>query len=70
MDHGGVTGKQQVALAGAAFEIVMVAGGIMIGGYVDHTRRYKQVTQFCLGISIVVLVPLGLMEQKGPVGPS
>ena len=70
MDHGGVTGKQQVALAGAAFEIVIVAGGIMIGGYVDHTRRYKQVTQIWFAISIAVLVPLGLTEQKGPVGAS
>ena len=66
MGRGGVTGKLQVALAGAAFEIAIVAGGIMIGGYVDHTRRYKEVTQICLAISVVVLVPLGLTEQKGP----
>jgi len=64
MKRGGINGKLQIALAGAAFEIAIVSGGIMIGGYVDHTKRYKQVTQICLLISAFTLIPLGLTEHK------
>lgn len=64
MERGGITEKMQVAWAGAAFEIAIVAGGIIIGGHVDRTKKYKRVTLICLAVSIFLLVPLGLTEHK------
>lgn len=64
MERGGITDKLQVAVAGAAFEIAIVLGGIIIGGYVDRTKKYKRVTLVCLAISLVLLIPLGLTEHK------
>lgn len=64
MARGGITNKFHVALSGAAFEVAIVLGGVLIGGYVDRTKRYKRVTLYCLAISSVTLVPLGLTHHR------
>ena len=37
--------EQGVDLAGAGFQAAIVLGGIVLGGYVDRTKEYKQVTR-------------------------
>ena len=64
MHRGGVTETWQVSLAGAFFEFTIVLGGIVLGGYVDRTKNYKSVTLACLGVSILLLLPLGLTEHR------
>jgi hypothetical protein len=63
MKRGGITEQFQIDLAGAGFEIAILLGGIVIGGYVDKTKEYKQVTLACLASSAVLLLPLGLTEH-------
>jgi len=60
MARGGIVKKFHVALAGAAFEVAIVVGGVIIGGYVDRTKKYKRVTLICLSLSVIMLIPLGL----------
>ena len=43
MIRGGVTDQFGIDLAGAGFEVGILVGGIIIGGYVDKTKKYKQV---------------------------
>jgi len=38
-------------------------GGIIIGGYVDRTKRYKDVTLQCLLFTLFLIVPLGLTDH-------
>jgi MFS family permease len=64
MERGGITKPSQVAMAGAVFEVSIVLGGIILGGYVDRTKAYKNVTLGCLAISLLLLLPLGLTEHK------
>jgi len=64
MHRGGIEETWHVALAGGVFEVAIVLGGIVLGGYVDRTKNYKSVTTACLGISIILLLPLGLTEHK------
>lgn len=70
MERGGITRHISVALAGGAFEIAIVIGGIVLGGYVDRTKAYKKVTLSCLVLSVIFTIPLGLTEHalgKEPV---
>lgn len=53
----------QIDLAGAGFELAILGGGILIGGYVDRTKDYKKVTMACLLAAALFVVPLGLTEH-------
>ena len=64
MKRGGITEQFQIDLAGAAFEIAILLGGIVIGGYVDRTKKYKQVTMACIASTAALLIPLGLTEHR------
>eukprot|EP00546_Thalassionema_frauenfeldii_P004448 CAMPEP_0178915390 /NCGR_PEP_ID=MMETSP0786-20121207/12000_1 /TAXON_ID=186022 /ORGANISM="Thalassionema frauenfeldii, Strain CCMP 1798" /LENGTH=228 /DNA_ID=CAMNT_0020588495 /DNA_START=1029 /DNA_END=1715 /DNA_ORIENTATION=- len=70
MDRGGITKKFHVALVGAAFEIAIVIGGIVIGGYVDRTKKYKRITLIALIASIIFLLPLGFTNHGYGKSPS
>jgi MFS family permease len=63
MSRGGVEDQFQVDLAGAGFEFAILIGGIVIGGYVDRSKKYKSVTLACLVATTVCLIPLGLTEH-------
>merc|ERR1712127_1131315 len=63
MERGGVTDQFGIDLAGAGFEFGILFGGIIIGGYVDKTKKYKEVTKACIIASMFLLVPLGLTEH-------
>ena len=63
MERGGVTGQFQIDLAGAGFELAIVAGGIILGGYVDKTKEYKKVTMYCLAATALLILPLGLTDH-------
>jgi len=51
-----------VATVGAAFQVAIVLGGIVLGGFVDKTRTYKPVTLACLAFSLGTLALLGVAE--------
>jgi len=63
MKRGGVTGQFEIDLAGAGFEFAIVAGGIILGGLVDRTKKYKAVTMGCLAATAFFLLPLGLTDH-------
>lgn len=63
MERGGVTEQLSIDLAGAGFELGILAGGIIIGGYVDKTKEYKSVTMACMVATMFLLIPLGLTEH-------
>lgn len=63
MIRGGVKGQFQIDLAGAGFELAIVAGGIILGGYVDKTKEYKRVTMGCLIATALLVLPLGLTDH-------
>eukprot|EP00980_Cylindrotheca_fusiformis_P030609 scaffold25091_cov147-Cylindrotheca_fusiformis.AAC.9 len=63
MTRGGIKGQFQIDLAGAGFELAIVAGGIILGGYVDRTKQYKAVTMACLASTAFFLIPLGLTDH-------
>lgn len=70
MTRGGVTDRLSVDLAGAGFEAAILAGGIVLGGYVDRTKEYKKVTLACLATTAFMCIPLGLTDHalgKEPV---
>lgn len=58
-----MNGQFQIDLAGAGFELAIVAGGIVLGGYVDETKEYKKVTMACLLASALFVLPLGLTDH-------
>jgi len=51
-----------VDLAGAGFQFAIVAGGIVLGRFVDQTKQFKQVMLSCLLASIAMLAALGVAE--------
>lgn len=63
MELGGVTDQLGVDLAGAGFELAILVGGIIIGGYVDRTKQYKPVTLACLLATMLFVLPLGLTDH-------
>ncbi len=63
LERGGMTEQFHIDLAGAAFEIAILIGGIVIGGYVDKTKEYKKVTQWCLIATAFFVLPLGLTDH-------
>jgi len=70
MKRGGITDQLGIDMAGAGFEVGILVGGVIIGGFVDKTKKYKEVTQACIIATIIFLIPLGLTEHaigKEPV---
>jgi len=63
MELVGVTDQLGVDLAGAGFELAILVGGIIIGGYVDRTKQYKPVTLACLLATMLFVLPLGLTDH-------
>ena len=63
LERGGITTQFQIDLAGAGFELAILVGGILIGGYVDQTKEYKKVTLWCLIATCLLVIPLGLTEH-------
>lgn len=63
MERGGITEQLSIDLAGAGFEIAILMGGILIGGFVDKTKEYKKVTLACLACTALTVIPLGLTEH-------
>mmetsp|Transcript_942 Transcript_942/g.1354 ORF Transcript_942/g.1354 Transcript_942/m.1354 type:complete len:605 (+) Transcript_942:152-1966(+) len=63
MTRGGITDQFQIDLAGAGFELAILLGGIVIGGYVDKTKEYKKVTLACIAATAALVIPLGLTEH-------
>lgn len=63
MTRGGITDQFQIDLAGAGFELAILVGGIVIGGYVDETKEYKKVTLACIAATAALVIPLGLTEH-------
>lgn len=63
MERGGITDQLGIDLAGAGFELAILVGGIVIGGYVDETKQYKPVTLACLAATMFFVLPLGLTDH-------
>jgi Major Facilitator Superfamily len=63
MERGGIKEQFQIDLAGAGFELAILVGGILIGGYVDRTKKYKTVTMACLAARACFSLPLGLTDH-------
>ena len=64
MERGGIVEQLSIDLAGAGFEFAILLGGILIGGYVDRTKKYKNVTLACLAVTALMVIPLGLTEHQ------
>jgi len=58
--RAGITNGTTINIAGACFQLAIVAGGIFIGGYVDRTKKFKEVTMACLAITLGVLCVLAV----------
>jgi len=63
LERGGITDQTSIDIAGAGFELAILLGGIFIGGYVDRTKEYKDITLKCILFTMMVLIPLGLTEH-------
>jgi MFS family permease len=63
LTRGGMDNQFQIGLAGAGFEVAILVGGMLIGGYVDKTKQYKNVTLACLVASALFCIPLGLTQH-------
>lgn len=61
-----MTQQLSIDLAGAGFELAILLGGIVIGGFVDRTKEYKRVTLACLAATFAILLPLGFTSH--PLG--
>ena len=63
LKQGGITDQLNIDLAGAGFELAILIGGIIIGGFVDKSKEYKKVTLACLLTSIAMSIPLGFTDH-------
>jgi MFS family permease len=68
LERGGITNQLHIDLAGAAFELAILLGGIVIGGYVDKTKDYKRTTLACLAVAAISVLPLGWTDHA--MGPT
>ena len=62
MERAGFTEASTIIGIGAAFQVAIMAGGIILGGYVDQTKRFKEVTLGCFGGAFATLMLLGVAE--------
>jgi len=58
--RAGIVSGSTINLAGAGFQLAIVLGGIIIGGYVDRTKEFKEVTMACLAATLGLLSFLGV----------
>lgn len=58
LDRAGA--RVDLALVGAAFQVAIVLGGIVLGAFVDSTHTYKSTTLACLGVAIALLLVLAV----------
>eukprot|EP00592_Proboscia_alata_P022816 CAMPEP_0194414936 /NCGR_PEP_ID=MMETSP0176-20130528/13695_1 /TAXON_ID=216777 /ORGANISM="Proboscia alata, Strain PI-D3" /LENGTH=557 /DNA_ID=CAMNT_0039219301 /DNA_START=170 /DNA_END=1843 /DNA_ORIENTATION=- len=63
MERGGITSQFGIDLAGAGFELCILLGGIVIGGYVDRSKKYKTTTLACLAATLFLAIPLGFTDH-------
>lgn len=63
LERGGLVDQLAIDLAGAGFELAILVGGIVIGGYVDRTKQYKNVTLGCLLATLFFVIPLGWTDH-------
>ena len=52
----------ELAVVGAAFQVAIVLGGVLVGGFVDETRTFKRTTLVCLMVATACVTSLGLAE--------
>ena len=52
----------ELAVVGAAFQVAIVLGGVLVGGYVDETRTFKRTTLVCLMVATACVTSLGRAE--------
>eukprot|EP00798_Chlamydomonas_sp_ICE-L_P007872 gene7872-1082_t len=51
-------GLNSIDIAGAGFQVAIVVGGILLGGYVDRTKKYKTAGILCfLGTALALVAP-------------
>ena len=62
MASAGVESQVTIDLAGAGFQAAIVLGGIVLGGFVDKTKRYKDVSLGCFALALLLLQPLGISD--------
>ena len=60
LHRAGFFDQTGIDLTGAGFQVAIVVGGIFVGGYVDKTKQFKEVTLACLSATLGLLVLLGL----------
>ena len=60
MHRAGMVDQFQIDLCGAGFQLAIVVGGIVVGGYVDRTKEFKEVTLACLSATLGLVVLLGV----------
>jgi FLVCR family MFS transporter 7 len=58
-----------IGIAGALFQVAMVAGGIAIGGLVDRNKQYKRASQACFLVATSLLAALAYftLDPQAPV---
>ena len=54
--------SSELVAVGAAFQVAIVAGGILLGAYVDETRTFKRTTLVCLATALSCVLSLGVAE--------
>jgi hypothetical protein len=47
---------------GAGFQVAVMVGGIVLGGYVDRSKEFKRVTLGCFAVTLAALGFLGIAE--------
>ena len=60
LHRAGFFDQMGIDLTGAGFQLAIVCGGIVVGGFVDKTKKYKEVTLACLSATLGLLALLGL----------
>jgi predicted MFS family arabinose efflux permease len=43
--------------------MAIVLGSIVLGRYVDRIKKYKSVTMWCIALSAMFVLPLGLTQH-------
>mmetsp|Transcript_50821 Transcript_50821/g.115420 ORF Transcript_50821/g.115420 Transcript_50821/m.115420 type:complete len:83 (+) Transcript_50821:587-835(+) len=59
LQRAGIVDQLTIDLCGAGFQVAIVLGGIFVGGYVDRTKEFKEVTLACLSATLGLLIFLG-----------
>ena len=52
----------ELILVGAAFQMAIVVGGVVLGAYVDESRTFKRTTLLCLVTALSCIFTLGVAE--------